>query len=428
MIDIRAFRGNKEKFKREIGSRGPRSLSAVEALIKIDAEYKKVLSETEKLRERRNDISRVIKEYKMKGRINEAEKLMEEANRVKNSLKSAEEKLAVLEKEMEKVCFSVPNIPHDSAPKGKGEQDNKIIYEDMSNKKNFDFKPLDHHALGEKLEIIDFARAALLSGSRFALLRGMGAALERAIAQFMLNVHVRENGYTEVLPPYLNNAQTMTGSGQLPKFEEDLYKTACENPLYLIPTAEVPLVNLHSQSVLAEKELPLKYVAHTPCFRREAGSYGKDTRGLIRNHQFNKVELVWITMPEDSMSALEKLREDAEKILKLLKLPYRVVELCTADLGFASGKTYDLEVWMPGEERFREISSISNCFDFQARRINTKVKRSSGGKSEYVHTLNGSGLAVGRTLAAVLENYQNSDNSITVPEVLKEYLGVEKIY
>jgi len=327
---------------------------------------------------------------------------------------------------LQALLLTIPNILNESVPPGAGEVDNKIIFEDISAKREFSFKPLDHHALGEKLDILDFERAAKLSGSRFALLKGRGARLERAIAQFMLDLHTGENGYTEMFTPFLVNSRAMTGTGQLPKFEEDLYRTASEPPLYLVPTAEVPLTNIHSGETLSEAELPKKFTACTACFRQEAGSYGKDTRGLIRNHQFNKVELVWLTKPEDSAEALVKMKEHAEKVLQLLGLPYRILELCGADVGFSSSKTYDLEVWMPSENRFREISSCSNCGDFQARRMNMRFKRSGGG-TEHVHTLNGSGLAVGRTFAAILENFQQEGGSVVIPEVLRKYTGFDKI-
>ena len=352
---------------------------------------------------------------------------MAEAAAAKEAVKAREENTAALERELNALLLSVPNLPDPSVLKGGGPQDNKVAAEYLSDKREFGFKPLDHHSVGEKLGILDFAAATKLSGSRFALLKGQGARLERCLIQLMLDLHTIEHGYTEIFPPFLVTPETMTGTGQLPKFEEDLYKISAEPPMYLIPTAEVPLTNMYRGDILKEDDLPKRFAAYTVCFRQEAGSYGKDTRGLIRNHQFNKVELVWLTRPEDSAAALEKLRADAEKILQVLKIPYRVLELCTGDIGFSSAKTYDLEVWMPGEGVFREISSCSNCGDFQARRMNTRFKRAEGGKTEFVHTLNGSGLAVGRTFAAILENYQQEDGSVVVPEALRKYMGTDII-
>ncbi len=427
MLDIKFIRLNQEKARAGLGARGGRYLPALEKVIETDGAYRDILTETEALRSRRNDVSKKIQEFKIAKKEAEAAAVMAEANEIKEAIKSKEERLAALERELNYLLLGIPNLPAEKVPQGGGPQDNKVVYEDSSGKREFSFKPLDHHAVGEGVGILDFAAATKLSGSRFALLKGLGARLERAITQLMLDTHTLEHGYTEIFPPFLVNAESMTGTGQLPKFEEDLYKVAAEPPLYLIPTAEVPLTNLCRGEILKEESLPQKFTASTACFRQEAGSYGKDTRGLIRNHQFNKVELVWITRPEDSMEALLKLRADAEKILQLLKIPYRVLELCTGDLGFGSAITYDLEVWMPGENKFREISSCSNCTDFQARRMNARFKRADGKKTEFVHTLNGSGLAVGRTFAAILENYQEEDGSVTVPQVLRKYMGVDKI-
>ncbi len=427
MLDIKLLRSDPQKARSAMADRGARYLPALELVLAKDSLYRAALSEIETLRSRRNEVSKKIQTAKAAGDEAAAQAAMAEANAAKEAVKAREENTAALEAELNTLLLSVPNLPHESVVKGGGPQDNKTVFEYLSDKREFAFKPLDHHAVGEKLGILDFAGATKLSGSRFALLKGQGARLERAITQFMLNTHTGENGYTEIFPPYLVTAETMTGTGQLPKFEEDLYKIASEPPLYLIPTAEVPLTNMYRGDILKEEDLPLRFAAYTACFRQEAGSYGKDTRGLIRNHQFNKVELVWFSRPEDSMAALEKLRADAEKILKLLKIPYRVLELCTGDIGFSSAKTYDLEVWLPGEDKFREISSCSNCWDFQARRMNTRFKRADGKKTEFVHTLNGSGLAVGRTFAAILENYQNPDGSVTVPEALRPYMGTDKI-
>ncbi len=427
MLDIKLIRSNPEKVRAGLAARGGRCLPALEKAIETDGAYRDILAETEALRSRRNEVSKKIQEFKIAKKEAEAAAVMAEANAIKETIKSKEERLAALERDLNDQLLGIPNLPDEKVCKGGGPEDNKVVYEDQGGKREFAFKPLDHHAIGEKLGILDFTAATKLSGSRFALLKGLGARLERAITQLMLDTHTLEHGYTEIFPPFLVNAESMTGTGQLPKFEEDLYKIAADPPLYLIPTAEVPLTNMCRGEVLKEESLPQKFTAYTACFRQEAGTYGKDTRGLIRNHQFNKVELVWITRPEDSMSALLQLRADAEKILKLLKIPYRVLELCTGDMGFGSAITYDLEVWMPGENKFREISSCSNCTDFQARRMNARFKRADGKRTEFVHTLNGSGLAVGRTFAAILENYQDEDGSVTVPEVLRKYMGVEKI-
>lgn len=425
MIDIKLLRTNPDIIKQSIIKRGGRYLETFEKLVEKDNMIRKSIKEIEDLRKERNDIARKISEYK----INKQEVPLDILNRskeIKESIANKEEEFKKLENDVNALIYCLPNIIDETVPYGKSEEDNKVVYEDISFRKDFKFKVLSHYEISEKLDIIDFNRASKLSGSRFSLLKGKGAKLERALIQFMLDLHTTENGYTEIFPPFLVTRKTMTGTGQLPKFEEDLYKVISEPELFLIPTAEVPLTNIYSDEVLSQDKLPIQFVAYTACFRQEAGSYGKDTKGLIRNHQFNKVELVWLTTPDYSMTALEKMRGHAEMVLKLLKLPYRVVELCSYDLGFASSKTYDLEVWFPSENRFREISSCSNCKDFQARRMNTRYKTKDG-KLEYVHTLNGSGLAVGRTFAAIVENYQNEDGSITVPDVLKKYTGFDKI-
>jgi seryl-tRNA synthetase len=426
MLDLKFIRKNPEKSKTAIQRRGNKALEVFDDLMEKDSFYRAILTEIEALRSERNEISKKIKDLKIAKKDEEAQSVLDEANKIKDIMKSKEEGLSELEKEMKHLSLTVPNLPHESVPSGVSEQDNKLISEDLTHKKDFSFNPLDHHALGEGLDILDFETASVLAGSRFALLKGAGAKLERAIIKLMLDIHTVENDYLEIMPPFLIKKDSLIGTGQLPKFEDDLYKMVGDNPLYLSPTAEVPLTNIHRESIVDEKKLPIKYTAFTTCFRQEAGSYGKDTRGLIRNHQFNKVELVWLTKPEDSMDALMKLRNDAEEVLRVLKIPYRVIELCTGDLGFSAAKTYDLEVWMPGENKFREISSCSLCMDFQARRMNSRFKNKDK-KNEYLHTLNGSGLAVGRTFAAILENYQNEDGTITVPEALKHYMGVDTI-
>lgn len=425
MLDIKLLRANPEKVKKAMADRGGAALPALAALLAKDEAYRAVMAEVEKLRAKRNEISAGIAIIRKEKGPDAVKDVMAEANRIKEEMQSREAGLSDAKKEIDALLLSLPNLPHESVVLGKNEADNKLVREDASAKKDFSFKPADHHAIGEKLGILDFETATLLSGARFALLRGAGARLERALISFMLDLHTRKHGYTEIMPPYIVTAETLTGTGQLPKFEEDLYKVSGENPAYLIPTAEVPLTNMFRGKVLKESDFPLKFTAHTACFRQEAGSYGKDTRGLIRNHQFNKVELVWLTRPEDSMDALETLTKDAGEVLSALELPYRVISLCTGDMGFSSCKTYDLEVWLPSEGRYREISSCSNCWDFQGRRMNTRIKREKG--MEFVHTLNGSGLAVGRTFAALLENFQNADGSVNIPDALRPFFGADVI-
>jgi seryl-tRNA synthetase len=335
-----------------------------------------------------------------------------------------DKKIRIYEEQARSFLLNVPNIPHSSVPVGKDETENKVV-RTWGEPKDPGFPPLNHWDIAEMLGIIDFDRASKIAGARFALMRGAGARLERALMNFMLDLNTSK-GYTEVFPPILVNRESMTGTGQLPKFEMELFRIA-DPEFYLIPTAEVPVTNIHRDEILSEKDLPIYYTAYTPCFRREAGSYGKDTRGLIRQHQFNKVELVKFVTPESSYEELEKLTSDAEDILKRLCLPYRVVALCTGDIGFSASKTYDLEVWLPGQQRYREISSCSNFEDFQARRANIRFKREGKKGTEFVHTLNGSGLAIGRTLVAILENYQQKDGSITVPHVLRSYMGIDMI-
>lgn len=425
MIDIRLIRTNPKIVEDSIIKRGGRYLPYFKQLCEKDKRRLEILRKLEELNKRRNELAKEIGLNKSKG-ISPSAELLDEASKIKAEISTIEDELKKLDSEVENLLLSIPNIIDESVDFGKSDEDNKVIYEDISKMREFNFKPLSHWELGERLGILDFETASNLSGSRFSLLKGKGAKLERALINFMLDLHTNEHGYIEIFPPYLVNRKTMTGTGQLPKFEEDLYKVCGEPELFLIPTAEVPLTNLYSEKILREDELPKQFTAYTACFRQEAGSYGKDTKGLIRNHQFNKVELVWITTPEKSDEALELMTKHARRVLEILELPFRVVKLCSGDLGFASSKTYDIEVWLPSENRFREISSCSNCKDFQARRMNTKFRRHNG-KIEYVHTLNGSGLAVGRTFAAILENYQNPDGSITIPKALVKYTGFEKI-
>jgi seryl-tRNA synthetase len=391
----------------------------------LEDQRKVIQVQTQELQNLRNTKSKAIGQAKASGEA--IEPLLEEVSNLGKKLDDAKASLTNLQLKIDEIVMAIPNLPHASVPEGASESDNLELLK-WGKPKKFEFKPKDHVDLGEMLGI-DFAAAAKISGARFVVMTGKIAKLQRALTQFMLDHHTEVNGYTETYVPYLVNADSLTGTGQLPKFEADLFKTHLHGEegeakaLYLIPTAEVPVTNIVRDSIIKESDLPLKFVAHTPCFRSEAGSYGRDTRGLIRQHQFEKVELVQISKPTDSYDVLEELTAHAEGILKLLELPYRKVTLCTGDLGFSSAKTYDLEVWLPGQSAYREISSCS-CFEgFQARRMQLRWKNSDTKESEYLHTLNGSGLAVGRTLVAVIENYQNADGSITVPKVLHSYMG-----
>lgn len=375
---------------------------------------------TETLQSEQNKRSRSIGKAKAAGE--DIQPLLEEVDSLKKQRSGAEDELRGLQEELNAFLAGIPNLPDEDVPAGASEEDNVEI-RSWGEPRHFDFEPKDHVTLGENLKGLDFETASRLAHSRFAVMRGPIARLHRALAQFMLDLHTGEHGYTEAYVPYLVNAETLYGTGQLPKFEEDLFKTGGEHPLYLIPTAEVPATNLVSDTILDAEELPLQLVCHTPCFRSEAGSYGRDTRGMIRQHQFDKVELVHVVRPTESDSALEALTGHAEKVLQLLELPYRVVILCGGDMGFSAAKTYDLEVWLPGQSKYREISSCSNTRDFQARRMHARWRNPETGKPEPVHTLNGSGLAVGRALIAVMENYQQEDGSIVVPEVLRSYMG-----
>ena len=390
--------------------------------LSLEEERRGLLKETEELRGRRNSVSEEI--GRLKREQKDAAALLLEMRSVSDRIKELEEKLRVLDEKVREFLLNVPNIPHESVPRGKDENDN-IEVRTWGTPGDFDFPPLNHWDIGEMLGIIDFDRASKISGARFSLMKGAGARLERALMNFMLDLNTSK-GYTEVFPPILVNRESMTGTGQLPKFEMELFRVA-EPEFYLIPTAEVPVTNIHRDEILSEKDLPLFYTAYTPCFRREAGSYGKDTRGLIRQHQFNKVELVKFVKPEDSYDELEKLTADAEDILRQLGLPYRVISLCAGDLGFSSAKTYDLEVWLPGQQRYREISSCSNFENFQARRASIRFKREGKKGTEFVHTLNGSGLAIGRTVVAILENYQQKDGTVRIPEVLRQYMKMNII-
>ncbi|QTA37126.1 serine--tRNA ligase [Thermosipho ferrireducens] len=423
MIDIKLLRKNPEIFKEALSKRNTSS-DVISKILKLDKEWRELTTKVNELKAKRNTLSKLVAKAKAEKNESEAKRIIDESKEIGEKIKQVEEKQRLIEDEIETLALNIPNIPHESVPYGKDENEN-IVVRTWGTPRKFDFTPKAHWDLGPELGLMDFERAAKLSGARFAVMYGWLARLERALVQFMLDVHIKEHGYTEVWLPHLVKRDVMLWTGKLPKFEEEAYLIE-KDDLFLIPTAEVPLVALHAEEILAEKELPKKYVAYTPSYRREAGSYGKDVRGIIRQHQFDKVELVWITTPETSFEDLETLTENAEKILQLLKLPYRVVSLCTGDLGFAAAKTYDLEVWLPSYNDYKEVSSCSNDTDFQSRRANIRY-RGSDNKLHFTHTLNGSGLAIGRTLVAVIENYQNPDGSITVPEVLVPYMGTERI-
>jgi seryl-tRNA synthetase len=416
MLELRFTRENLELVKEKTKLRGIED-SRIEDFAAVDLQRRELLSELESLRNKRKTVSSEIAELKKQNK--DAAPLILEMREAGERIKDLEKRVGAIEEDLQDIVMGIPNLCDDSVPVGKDDTDN-IEVKKWGGIPEFAFDPKPHWEIGEKLDILDFERAAKLSGARFALLKGLGSRLERALINFMLDLHTQKHGYVEVLPPFLVNSASMTATGQLPKFEADLFKISGWD-FYLIPTAEVPVTNIHRDETLAEKELPIKYCAYTPCFRSEAGSYGKDTRGLIRQHQFDKVELVKFTRPEDSFDELESLLADAEEVLQLLKLPYRVVTLCSGDLGFSATKTYDIEVWMPAQQKYREISSCSNFGDFQARRGGVRYRPRDSKKSVLVHTLNGSGLAVGRTLAAILENFQRADGSILLPDILAPY-------
>ena len=422
MLDIKYLRQNIDFVRKKMFERG-QDIN-LNAFVSLDAKRRDILQEVESLRNERNTASKEIGERKKKKE--DASLLIARMSEVSDRIKDMDESLKIIEEDLHDIIMVVPNVPHESVTYGTSSQDNPVIRV-WGEKPQFDFTPKPHWEIGEDLNILDFARGAKITGARFTLYRGLGAMLERAIINLMLDLHTSEHGYTEVLTPFMVNSQSMTGTGQLPKFAEDLFKI--ENfDYYLIPTAEVPVTNIHRDEILNERDLPVYYVAYSPCFRSEAGSYGKDTRGLIRQHQFNKVELVKFTQPETSYDELEKLTLNAEEILKRLDIHFRTVSLCTGDLGFSSAKTYDIEVWLPGQDTYREISSCSNFGDFQARRASIRFRRDVSGKVEFVHTLNGSGLAVGRTVVAVLENYQQADGSVIIPNALRPYVkGIDRI-
>lgn len=421
MLDLRFVRENIELVEESLRKRGNKL--SLDNFKDLEEQRRELITEVEKLKHRRNLVSDQIGELKRKGE--DAGEIIAEMKEVSGKIKEYDAKLTELENAINDILLGIPNIPHESVPVGTSDQDNKEVLR-WGEPREFTFTPKPHWDLGEELDILDFERAARVTGARFTFLKNAGARLERSLVNFMLDLHVEQHGYTEVFPPFVVNAASATGTGQLPKFAEDMFKLEGLD-YYLIPTAEVPVTNLYREEILEAKDLPIYHVAYSACFRAEAGSHGRDTRGIIRQHQFNKVELVKFVKPEDSYEELEKLTANAEKVLQLLELPYRKVVLCTGDLTFSSAKTYDLEVWMPAYNDYREISSCSNFEDFQARRAGIRYRREEDGKVEFVHTLNGSGLAVGRTVAAIMENYQNEDGSITVPEVLRPYMGVDKI-
>jgi seryl-tRNA synthetase len=419
VLDPRLLRERADAVRQALQARGARV--SLDAFLEQDASRLRVLREVEELKARRNRLSQDVAVAKRQGR--DATALVEDSRALGAEISEREAQLRALESAQAELALQFPNVPHASVPRGADAEDNVEVAR-WGTPREFDFTPRPHWELGEILGILDFERAARLAKSRFTVLWGLGARLERALAQFMLDLHTKEHGYRELWVPHLVSQETMVRTAQLPKFEEELFKTAEPEdgrPLYLIPTAEVPLTALHAGEILPGDTLPRRYTAFTPCYRREAGSYGKDTRGFLRQHQFDKVELVKLATPETSYDELDAMIADAERVLQRLGLPYRTVLLCTGDMGFASAKTYDLEVWLPAEGRYREISSCSNCETFQARRAELRYRPSGGGKADYLHTLNGSGLAVGRTLIAILENYQEADGTVTVPEALRPY-------
>ncbi|GLY12931.1 serine--tRNA ligase [Pseudobacillus badius] len=423
MLDIKFLRNHFEEVKNRLQHRGE-DLSALDHFEDLDQRRRELLVETEELKSKRNSVSQQVAQLKREKQ--DADHLIKEMREVGDRIKQLDEELNEVEEKLNYLLLTIPNIPHESVPVGETEDDN-IELRTWGEVPAFNFEAKPHWELANELDILDFERAGKVTGSRFVFYKGMGARLERALISFMLDLHAEEHGYTEMLPPYLVNRASLTGTGQLPKFEEDAFLIEKED-YFLIPTSEVPVTNYHRDEILDAEQLPIAYTAYSTNFRSEAGSAGRDTRGLIRQHQFNKVELVRFVKPEESYNELEKLTGHAEKVLQLLKLPYRVMSMCTGDLGFTAAKKYDIEVWIPTQETYREISSCSNFEAFQARRANIRFRREKNSKPEHVHTLNGSGLAIGRTVAAILENYQQEDGSVMIPEVLRPYMrGQEKI-
>jgi seryl-tRNA synthetase len=423
MLDVKLLRNDYAKVEAALDSRG-KSSELISDFPALDEKRRALLQESEALKSRRNTVSAEV--AKCKKNKENADELIAEMRQVGDRIKELDDEVRVLEAQIETLTMAIPNIPHSSVPKGRSEEENVEVRR-WSEPRSFEFTPKPHWDIATELGILDFEAGSKVTGSRFTFYKGLGARLERALINFMMDLHSNEHGYEEMLPPYIVNRDSLYGTGQLPKFEEDLFKLT-DNDYYLIPTAEVPVTNYHREEILAVDELPRRYVAYSSCFRSEAGAAGRDTRGLIRQHQFNKVEMIKIVHPEQSYEELELMTQNAERVLQLLELPYRVLALCTGDLGFTAAKTYDLEVWLPESNMYREISSCSNVEDFQARRANIRFRPDLKAKPEFVHTLNGSGLAVGRTVAAILENYQLEDGSVTIPEVLRPYMGnIDKI-
>lgn len=418
MLDPKLLRTQFQEVKEKLQHRGE-DISELDKFPEIDTKRRELIQQVEELKSRRNSVSQEVAILKREKK--DAESLIQEMKSVNEQIKQLDEELNQLEDQLESILLRTPNIPHESVPVGESEEDN-VVHRTWEEPPTFDFEPLPHWDIASKLDMLDFEAAGKVTGTRFVFLKKSGARLERALINFMLDQHVDEHGYEEIVPPYIVNRQSMTGTGQLPKFEEDAFKID-DTDFFLIPTAEVPVTNYYRDQVLDAEQLPIAFAAQSACFRSEAGSAGRDTRGLIRQHQFNKVELVRFVKPEDSYAELEKLTAHAEKILQLLELPYRVMSMCTGDLGFTAAKKYDLEVWLPSYGTYREISSCSNFEDFQARRANIRFRRDKKSKPEFVHTLNGSGLAIGRTVAAILENYQEQDGRVRIPTVLQPYLG-----
>jgi seryl-tRNA synthetase len=418
MLDMKMLRENFAEVKEKLAHRGE-DLTDLDRFGDLDEKRRDLIAETEQLKAKRNEVSKQISLLKKEKK--NAEDMITEMREVGDRIKTIDQELRQVEEELELLMLSIPNIPHESTPIGETEDDNVEVRK-WGEVPSFDFEEKPHWDLATELDILDFERAAKVTGSRFVFYKGLGARLERALINFMMDLHADEHGYQEILPPHMVNRASMTGTGQLPKFEEDAFKVDGWD-YFLIPTAEVPVTNYHREEILKAEELPKKFTAYSSNFRSEAGSAGRDTRGLIRQHQFNKVELVQLVKPEDSYQVLEELTGHAEKVLQLLKLPYRVMSMCTADLGFTAAKKYDIEVWMPSNDTYREISSCSNFEDFQARRAGIRFRREEKGKPEFVHTLNGSGLAVGRTVSAIIENYQQEDGTVKVPEILVPYMG-----
>ena len=417
MLDIKLIRSNPELVKAALARR--HSNIDIEPLLELDVKRREVIFEVESLKAKQNEVSKQIPQLKKEGK--DTTQVFADMKEISNKIKELDATVSEIDEKIQQMVLSIPNIPNEKVPDGADDSAN-IELRKNGTPRNFEFEPKAHWDLGENLNILDFATAAKISGARFTVYKGAGARLERAVINFFLDTHTTIAGYTEVFTPFMVNRDSMTGTGQLPKFEEDAFRVA-NNDYFLIPTAEVPVTNMYRQDILDGTKLPIKHVAYSACFRAEAGSAGRDTRGLIRQHQFNKVELVKFSRPEDSYNQLESLTNDAERVLEMLGLPFRVVRLCAGDLGFSSAMTYDIEVWMPSYGRYVEISSCSNFEDYQARRANIKFKDNPKDKAQFVHTLNGSGVAIGRTVAAILENYQNDDGSITIPEVLVPYMG-----